>query len=151
MDDDGHTPIPDDPSPPIGGGAYGPQTETLYRLALDHADRLERTLREGGLWPGAPPPGGFVVEGAFGSLSLAPEEWLAWVLIPRVRHIARDRGIFPPRSRTAPWAVRAFDGHPAQRTLIEVLGDLDEWIDGMGRLYQALEGFRSSQSPSDDP
>lgn len=151
MDDRGHTPVPDEPSHPLGDGAYGPQTDTLYRLALDHADRLEGVLRGEGLWPGEPPPEGFVVEGAFGSLSLAPEQWLAWVLIPRIRDIATEGGIFPPRSQTAPWVVRAFDGHPAQRTLVEVLGDLDEWIDGMGRLHQALELFRSSQQPTDEP
>lgn len=139
--------VPGPPSHPLGGGPYGPQTDTLYLLALDHADRLERALREGNLWPGEPPPEGFVVEGPFGSHSMAPEQWLAWVLIPRVREVATGRGVFPPQSQTAPWAMRALDGHPACDAVTEVLADFDGWIDGLGRLHRALEALRASQPP----
>ena len=110
-------------------GHYGvnPEDEELdrYRFAARYMQKLETVMRDVGIWPGNPPEGPLEVKGAFGCESMSYAQWLAWVLIPRVREIVAERGEFPRGSETAAYSVRAFDGLPGWGDVHAVLYAFD--------------------------
>jgi uncharacterized protein YqcC (DUF446 family) len=69
------------------------------------------------------------VKGAFGSGNMAFEQWLAWVLVPRVRQIVAERGDFPNGSAVATYARRALDGVPGADRVVDVLYEFDTFVD----------------------
>jgi uncharacterized protein YqcC (DUF446 family) len=100
-----------------------------YATADEFMTRLEAALREVELWPGEKPPGPLEVKGAFGSGNMAFEQWLAWVLVPRVRQIVAERGDFPNGSAVATYARRALDGVPGADRVVDVLYEFDTFVD----------------------
>ncbi len=104
-------------------------TDDRYRQAGQKADELEAELKRLHRWQAeALPPEKFVEMGAFGSKTMAFEQWLQFVLLPRLRQIIDDRDKFPAQSSLAPYAVRVFDGDPDADTLHELLYQLDHLI-----------------------
>jgi uncharacterized protein YqcC (DUF446 family) len=55
---------------------------------------------------GAPTPEALAGAGAFGQPTLAFEQWLVHVFVPRVRSIIAARGAFPPASHVGDQAFR---------------------------------------------
>jgi len=104
-----------------------------YAQAADYMDRLEHVMKEQDLWPGDMPAEEIEVKGAFGSENLAFEQWLGWVLIPRVREIVETRGDFPNGSAVAAYAVRAFDGYPNAGPVNDLLFSFDEFVNEMAK------------------
>jgi uncharacterized protein YqcC (DUF446 family) len=91
---------------------------------------LERALRGLGWWQEAPPaPERMNFQAAFGADTLAFQEWLQWVLVPRVRE-GLAAGSLPHRSEVASYAVRELDGAPDADEVIQALMDLDDAING---------------------
>jgi uncharacterized protein YqcC (DUF446 family) len=103
-----------------------------YVIAADHMNKLETELRSANLWPGEKPPGEIEVKGAFGGQNMAFEQWLAWILIPRVRQIIAERGAFPKNSSVAAYAVREMDTTPNADCVLRELSAFDRFIDSLG-------------------
>lgn len=110
-------------------GHYGVNSEDeesdRYRFAARYMQKLETVMRDVGIWPGEPPAGPLEVKGAFGCENMSYAQWLAWVLIPRVREIVSERGTFPSGSQTAAYAIREFDGLPGGGDVHAVLYEFD--------------------------
>ena len=62
--------------------------------------------------------------------TLAAEEWLQYVLMPRLREVARGESPLPTESSGSAWATRQFDGDPDADALVALLRDLDALVDG---------------------
>jgi uncharacterized protein YqcC (DUF446 family) len=94
------------------------------------ADAIERSMRDLGWWMVEPPPPERMnFTRAFGGDTLAFQEWLQWVLVPRVREGVAG-GWLPQRSEVATYAVRELDGTPDTDDVIQALRDLDDAING---------------------
>ncbi|HVT80979.1 MAG TPA: YqcC family protein, partial [Phycisphaerae bacterium] len=106
-----------------------PGTGDMYSVAAKFVRELEAAMRQAKLWPGKKPPGEIEVRGAFGSENMAFNQWLAWVMIPRVKGIIESRGEFPSGSNVAAYAVREWDGVEYGR-VVEVLRGFDEAVSG---------------------
>ncbi|MCB9858205.1 MAG: YqcC family protein [Phycisphaerales bacterium] len=103
-----------------------PQSKDLYQAASEHADRIEAEMRRIGLWSEHPPgPEAFQFRRAFAGDTMAYNQWLQFVLIPRVRQIIANKEKFPGSSSTAAQAVREFDGRDDCDALISALAEFD--------------------------
>ncbi|AQZ93565.1 YqcC family protein [Halopseudomonas phragmitis] len=88
---------------------------------------LERLMRELALWSEqAPQPQRMNSRAPFFVDTLAFEEWLQWVFIPRMRVIAEQRAGLPPGCNVTPMGEEAFI-HLAgrQQALLTVLARID--------------------------
>lgn len=104
--------------------------ETRYDEAILRAQAIEDELRRLGRWGNDKPPAeAFESEAAFFSDRMAFEEWLQWVLLPRVREICAEHGEFPAGSQLGAYAVRQFDGDDATGELVLRLASLDQLIE----------------------
>lgn len=105
--------------------------ESRYAEATLRAQDIEDELRRLGRWGDARPADeAFESEAAFFADRMAFEQWLQWVLLPRVRDICAKHGEFPPSSQLGPYAVRQFDGDPNAGDLVARLAALDQLIEG---------------------
>jgi uncharacterized protein YqcC (DUF446 family) len=104
-----------------------PEVEsTVHERAASLADRIAAELRRLGRWASDPlDPARLVGMGAFGMNTLAAEEWIQFVLVPRLRELVAARGELPRESQTSAWAARQFEGDPAADPLVELLRELD--------------------------
>ena len=101
--------------------------EEIYPQATKRIDELESELRKTGRWSEAPLPAeAFENMGAFGCNTMAFEQWLQFVLIPRIREIIKQKGNFPDKSQLAVYAVRYFDGDRDSSTLQDILYGIDQ-------------------------
>jgi uncharacterized protein YqcC (DUF446 family) len=104
---------------------------TVAQRAGAIADRLRTALAKLGRWSAAPlDPARLVDMGPFGMRTLAAEEWLQYVLVPRLDDVAHDEATLPAGSETAAWATRQLDGDPDAEAIVSVLRDLDELVLG---------------------
>jgi len=113
------------PAAPAKAAAKGGD---LYQRAKACIARLEQVMRQEGLWPGDKPHGEIEVRGAFGSENMAFTQWIAWILIDRVRDIIQTRGTFPSQSQVSTYARREFDGLPGGDAVTNVLMELDDLV-----------------------
>jgi len=114
---------------------------TLKERALEVTGAVEAELRRLGLWAGSPPhPEDLVDPGPFGLKTLSPEQWLQFVLLPRVQQVVNEGGEFPTRSSVSVWAARNFDGDPDAGRLLALLREFD-----------ALFNLPAAPSPGADP
>jgi len=98
----------------------------IYLSAALKADELEAELKSLGRWMVNPLPDEcFDNMGAFGSNTMSFENWLQYILLPRIRIIAVEKGHFPTGSHMAPYAIRYFDGDTAADGLREILYAID--------------------------
>jgi uncharacterized protein YqcC (DUF446 family) len=101
----------------------------IYSLASLKADEIEVELKRLDRWTANPlPDEAFKNMGAFGSNTMSFEQWLQFVLIPRIRQIVEEKSEFPEGSNLATYAIRYFDGDSDSDSLREVLYNLDELI-----------------------
>ena len=80
--------------------------------------------------------------GAFGENTMTFEQWIQFVLVPRLRGIVRDRDEFPAGSELAVYAVRALDGDPDAERLHELLHELDRLVDRVNGAADTDNGLR---------
>ena len=66
--------------------------------------------------------------GAFGSNTMTFEQWLQFILIPRIQQIIKDHDEFPSGSMLGTYAIRVFDGDYETAQLQELLYDIDQLI-----------------------
>lgn len=100
-----------------------------YELVALKADEIEAELKRLGRWMGNPLPDEYFIDmGAFGSKTMGFEQWLQFILIPRIRGIIEEKSDFPKGSNLAPYGVRYFDGDTNAGTLQDLLYNLDQLI-----------------------
>ncbi len=124
----------------------------LHERAEKLADEIEAELVRLGRWSAQRPPNEkFVDMGAFGMKTLAPEQWLQFVLLPRVREVVKEKGEFPESSNVAVWAMRNFDGDPDSDHLQSLLSDFDALFEGAAFDRDAPPSSDAAESPGPDP
>lgn len=101
----------------------------LHTLIGAKATEIEEELKRLNRWQSDPLPAEkFENMGAFGSNTMTFEQWLQFILIPRIRQIVKDHDEFPSNSMLATYAVRVFDGDYEATRLQELLYDIDQLI-----------------------
>ena len=96
------------------------------------------------------PADAFENMGAFGENTMAFEEWIQFVLVPRLRGIVRDREEFPSGSQLAVYAVRALDGDADAERLHELLDALDRLVERVNGGTDTEEGEEPAESAPTD-
>lgn len=93
-----------------------------YPAVAAKLDEIEAEMRRIGMWQEQPlRPEQYSSRLAFGMDTMAFDQWLQFVLVPRVRDIISARGAFPPFSEVAAQAVREFDTHPLDTSRLQTL------------------------------
>lgn len=106
----------------------------LYTQVSNQASEIEGELKRLNRWSAEPlQPEKFKDMGAFGSHTMAFEQWLQFVLIPRIYAIVEEKGEFPNNSMLAPYAIRVFDGDSAAGKLHDLLYELDKLINELNK------------------
>lgn len=102
---------------------------------LDHLERIEREMRQLGLWSlEAPSVDAFASTAPFAHDTMPLEMWLQWIFLPRMRETVRQ-GIRPPAAcHIHPFAAHSFVGHGlAARPLVQAIRSFDEafaaWVE----------------------
>ncbi len=94
--------------------------------ALACAAAIEAELRRLGWWSEQPPSAEALANpGYFGMNSLSPDQWLQFVLIPRVREAAAGKASFPRSSSVALWAMRELSSYDDTGDLQRLLREFD--------------------------
>jgi uncharacterized protein YqcC (DUF446 family) len=102
-----------------------------YAKAQSLALEIEAELKRLGRWRAEPlSPQKFENMGAFGENTMCFEEWLQFVLIPRIKEITTAGDDLPAGSMLAPYAIRVFDGDTKTDQLHQLLYDLDALVNG---------------------
>ncbi len=110
-----------------------------HQAAALYADRIEHELRRLSAWASEPPPdSAFESQAAFFADTMAFFQWLQFVLLPRIREIAGERGSFPSQSQVGAYAVRELDGNWEASDLISLLCEFDDFIEGHGHPPEPL-------------
>lgn len=93
---------------------------------------VEAELRRLGRWADEPPaPEAFESSVAFHGDTMAFEQWLQFVLVPRVRSVLGGEGSLPVRSAVGAYAVRALDGDPDAGELVALLARFDDAVEAL--------------------
>lgn len=98
----------------------------IHKRVSRLCDAIEAELRRIGRWDAQPlPASAYSGMGAFGANTMRFEQWLQFVLLPRLREITGESGEFPQGSMIAAQAASVFGGDAAASNLQTLLGDLD--------------------------
>ena len=134
--------------------ANPPDEFDVYRLLASKAAAIENELRRLKRWQDLPlPPEKFEDMGAFGSNTMTFEQWMQFVLLPRIEHIVRNKEELPTDSMLSTYALRQFDGDADASNLIALLNDIDELARGRTLetgLGTYLEVPRDASRPEND-
>ena len=98
-----------------------------HQVVEEKINAVEAEMKKVGMWMDQPPEN-MEVTGAFGSGTMAFEQWLQFIFIPRVRSIIAEKGEFPNRSQVSQKAFREWKqwGNEDQYDpLIEKLQEFD--------------------------
>jgi uncharacterized protein YqcC (DUF446 family) len=105
-----------------------------HEVVARKVDEIEAEMRRIGDWQSEPPPPeAFRDMGAFGHQTMAFEQWLQWVFLPRVREIVAERGDFPGASQVSQQAYkewRMWGEKPDSERLLELLQEFDGMFGG---------------------
>ena len=101
--------------------------QSLYERAGQALTAIEAELQRLGRWSAEPPtPEQLTNMGPFGMQTMAFEQWLQWVLVPRVQEIITTKGAFPTSSQVSVFATREYDGDPDAAHLVDLLRYFDD-------------------------
>ncbi len=92
---------------------------------------IEEELRRLNRWSAPLPDETFHNMGAFGCNTMAFEQWIQFILIPRLQEIIESEGAFPSGSSLGDYGMRVFDGDPHSRQLHQLLYQLDSFVNTM--------------------
>lgn len=95
----------------------------------DIADQLESELKRIGRWTQEPLPAeAFQNMGAFGENTMSFEQWIQFILIERLREVARGEMQLPKNSMVGTYAMRIFGADPQAQPLHSLLYALDSLV-----------------------
>src|SRR6187401_2008234 len=101
----------------------------IYSIASSITNEIEAELKRLGRWMETPLDDEFFINmGAFGSNTMSFEQWLQFVLIPRLEKIVEEKSEFPTESNLATYSIRYFDGDNNAASLQNILYSLDQLI-----------------------
>jgi uncharacterized protein YqcC (DUF446 family) len=126
-------------------------TNELYAFVSAKAKEIENELRRLNRWQADPLPDEIFTDmGAFGSNTMSYEQWLQFVLIPRISEIIESKGAFPENSHLATYAIRYFDGDDDSDSLQALLNDLDQLINKKteSTVLQVQQPYLNSAPPT---
>lgn len=127
-------------------------TDSVYAHAMAKASEIEAELRLLRRWSVVPlSPEKFENMGAFGSNTMSFEQWIQFVLIPRIHNIVEKHETFPDGSMLGPYAIRVFDGDLEASNLHNLLYELDEIINRNPQVVIEVDQAPDSSIPSADP
>lgn len=124
----------------------GQNATELYALVSAKVKEIENELRRLNRWQADPLPNEtFTDMGAFGANTMSYEQWLQFVLIPRISEIIESKEAFPQESQLAIYAIRYFDGDYDSTALQGILYDLDQLIN---KKTESTQPYLNSASPA---
>lgn len=129
----------------------GQNINKLYAFVSAKAKEIENELRRLNRWQTDPlPDEKFTDMGAFGTNTMSYEQWLQFVLIPRISEIIESKEAFPEESQLASYAIRYFDGDYDSGPLQRILYDLDLLINKKAEstVIQVQQPYFNSASPA---
>lgn len=92
---------------------------------------IEMELKRLGRWQANPLPHEKLENmGAFGANTMAFEQWIQFILVVRLRQMARQELDFPDSSNLGAYAVRNMDSDDGAEHLMVLLSQVDEFIEG---------------------
>ncbi|MCC6643530.1 YqcC family protein [Candidatus Peregrinibacteria bacterium] len=98
----------------------------LYKVVEQKIAEIEAELKRLKRWTnGELAPEKFENMGAFGINTMTIEQWIQFVLIPRVREIIAEQGDFPADSQVGTYAMRNLDGDDEAGQLVTLLCEFD--------------------------
>lgn len=108
------------------------QEEPDYRQLADALQQLEEQLRKVDWWSGnAPDPRDLESPLPFCADTLAFEQWLQWLFLPRMRALLEGNLPLPGKSGLAPMGEMAWQEHPEEALqLLPLLRRIDRIING---------------------
>jgi uncharacterized protein YqcC (DUF446 family) len=92
----------------------------------------------------------FTDMGAFGSNTMSFEQWIQFVLLPRIHQIIVEKDQFPDESSLSAYAVRYFDGDMESDHLQELLRGLDDLINQKDVPQDAVHAPAPQKQPDPD-
>ena len=94
---------------------------------------IERELRVQGWWQIEPPSEqALASQEPFCVDSLAFEQWLQWIFLPRMKHMLENGAALPSVSGIQPMAEQVYGERSAQaKELVRLLGEFDRLIGGV--------------------
>lgn len=101
-----------------------------YETVGQKIDQIEAEMKRIGIWSQNPiEPEKLNCKEAFCMDTMSFEQWLQFVLVPRVRSIIAERGEWPNGSAVGVMAVRNFDGFNEAGDLVTLLYEFDRLFD----------------------
>lgn len=99
---------------------------------------LEQNLREAGFWQASyPSPEALSSSAPFCCDTLAFEQWLQFVFIPRMQALLDNRASLPTNIAICPMGEEAFKPHGAKASaVIDVLAEIDLTLSGVSTREQ---------------
>jgi uncharacterized protein YqcC (DUF446 family) len=123
-----------------------------HQGAALYAGRIEHELRKLNAWQSEPPPdSAFESQAAFFADTMAFYQWLQFVLLPRIREIAAEKGRFPATSQVGAYAVRELDGVWEASDLVSLLCQFDDFIEGHGHPPEPLPSSSDASQAVSEP
>lgn len=91
---------------------------------------IERELRVQGWWQVEPPSAqALASQEPFCVDSMAFDQWLQWIFLPRMKHMLENGAALPAVSGIQPMAEQVYgDGNGQTRALVRLLGEFDRLI-----------------------
>jgi uncharacterized protein YqcC (DUF446 family) len=101
-----------------------------YEIVSAKLDEIESEMKRIGLWQNEPlHEEQYDFRGAFGMDTMAFNQWLQFIFIPRVREIIAQGGEFPSKSEVGAQAFREFIAYPSSgdntEKLVSLLNEFD--------------------------
>jgi uncharacterized protein YqcC (DUF446 family) len=98
----------------------------MYQDVQTKLDEIVAEMKRVGFWQNEPLlPEQYDFQAAFAMDTMAFNQWLQFVFVPRVEQILDSQGTFPYRSQVGTQAIREWDGVPEAAHLIELLCAFD--------------------------
>src|SRR6478735_3224862 len=129
-------------------------SDDLYKKVSAKATEIKAELKRLNRWQHEPMSAEkFENMGAFGSNTMAYEQWIQFVLLSRIQEIINERGEFPSDSNLSTYAIREFSGDYEASHLQDLLYDLDRIINGTDSddHQPAIHSSATQYNPQVDP
>lgn len=108
-----------------------PTSLTRLHQVADAMLAIETAMRETGYWQQeAPSPAAMASRTPFCADTLAFNEWLQFVFIPRMRLLIENNADLPAASAIAPLAEQSLDERSGKQNLVDKLRRFDRLIGG---------------------